>query len=119
MKSDELSITAALPAAVTRDMSRLRIAFFLRRRLWSASHFSLIPICLSFAPTAFSRGARTAASFYPGPAENYGRVLDPIYVRIAGRSFLDCGRSDRDLSCRRDFLSHCTSRAPDRDALCC
>jgi spermidine/putrescine transport system permease protein len=66
-------------------MSRVRSVFLAPAAVVSAA-LIVIPLFIICTYSFLSRGAYGGVTF-PWTAENYGRVLDPIYVGIAWRSF--------------------------------
>jgi spermidine/putrescine transport system permease protein len=66
-------------------MSRLRSVFLAPAAVVSIA-LIIIPLLVICAYSFLSRGAYGGVTL-PWTTENYGRVLNPIYVRIAGRSF--------------------------------
>ena len=73
----------------TRDMGRLRTIFLLPAGIMAFALIALpllVVCCYSF----LSRGPYGGVML-PWTTESYGRVLDPIYVRIALRSFAIAG----------------------------
>ncbi len=72
-------------------MSRLR-AFFLAPSWLVMGTLFLLPLLIVMAYSALTRGAYGGLGI-PWTAENYGRLIDPLYLAILARSFWIAGAS--------------------------
>ncbi len=72
-------------------MNRLR-AFFLAPSWLVMGTLFLSPLLIVIAYSALTRGAYGGLGI-PWTAENYGRLIDPLYLAILARSFWIAGAS--------------------------